>query len=85
MLAASENYKGIKFVRVSSLPVDQKNAIWESINHRLVIKILKDEALLNDCIQYHHYTSWYDEVFNTAAKQKSIKIETTSDSLAIAS
>lgn len=68
MLAAPENYRGIKFVRISSLPAEQKNQIWSSFNINLVIKILKEEALLNDCLQYNHYVAWYKNIFEPHRK-----------------
>lgn len=54
----AENFKGIEFVRISSLPEDQKERIWQSFQHDKIIKIVKDHALLNDCILYQDYVSW---------------------------
>ncbi|GHM99937.1 hypothetical protein WSM22_14270 [Cytophagales bacterium WSM2-2] len=85
MLVASENYKGIKFVRISSLPVEQKNLIWKSVNTNLVIKILKDDTLLNDCLQYNHYATWYENFFKTTLRPESVQIEHAADSFKIAS
>lgn len=53
-----ENFKGIEFVRISSLPEDQKERIWKSFQHDKIIKIVKDRALMNDCILYQDYVSW---------------------------
>lgn len=58
MRALSEIYKGIEFVRISSLPEDQKAAIWQSLERDKVIKILKADSLLNDCILYTDYIEW---------------------------
>ncbi|HTH58391.1 MAG TPA: hypothetical protein VL728_20230 [Cyclobacteriaceae bacterium] len=82
MLAASENYKGIKFVRISSLPVDQKNQIWKSIDQTTIIKILKGDTLMNDCVQYKDYLAWYQEIYPPIDGQKPILAPTE---LAIAS
>lgn len=82
MLVASENYKGIKFIRISSLPADQKNQIWKSINHRAIIKILKGDTLLNDCVQYKHYVIWYKDDYSPVEGRKTILVP---DKLAIAS
>ena len=76
MLAASENYKGIKFVRISSLPLDQKNLIRKSINRREIIKILKEDTLLNDCVQYEHYVTWYKDNFSPNENAKTIPVST---------
>ena len=56
-----ENYKGIEFVRISSLPADQKEIIWNSVNTQKIIKILRDNELLNDCLQYGDYQNWYKQ------------------------
>ncbi len=53
-----ENFKGIEFVRISSLPAEQKEKIWQSFQHDKIIKIVKDKTLLNDCILYNDYLSW---------------------------
>jgi hypothetical protein len=55
-----ENFKGIEFVRISSLPAEQKEKIWQSFQHDKIIKIVKDTTLLNDCILYNDYVSWLD-------------------------
>ncbi len=85
MRASAENFKGIKYVRISTLPVDQKNLIWKSINQNLIIKILRDDALLNDCLQYDHYVNWYEAIFKLDVQEKSVEIETPGRTLAIAS
>lgn len=82
MLVASELYKGIKFVRISSLPLDQKNQIWKSINPNTVIKILQGDTLLNDCVQYKHYESWYKNFFSPLKEASAVPVATQ---LAIAS
>ncbi len=53
-----ENFKGIEFVRISSLPAEQKEKIWQSFQHDKIIKIVKGKTLLNDCILYNDYVSW---------------------------
>ena len=59
MKAFIENYKGIEFVRISALPEDQKKVFWNSFDRHKIIKILRNEELLNDCIQYRDYQDWY--------------------------
>lgn len=58
MKAQVENYKGIEFVRISSLPEDQKQAFWDSFDRHKIIKIMRNQELLNDCIQYSDYQAW---------------------------
>jgi hypothetical protein len=66
MIAAVENYKGIEFVRISTLPEDQKKMIWASAYQHKVIKILRGEELLNDCLPYVNYVEWYQQSYKTA-------------------
>lgn len=64
MKAAAEIYKGIEFVRIFSLPDEQKVLIWQSLDRSKIIKILRENTLLNDCIQYQDYLSWYRETID---------------------
>jgi hypothetical protein len=63
MRAEVENYKGIEFVRISSLPETQKSVFWQSFDKSKIIKILRTDSLLNDCVQYHDYTEWVSKHF----------------------
>jgi len=56
-----ESYKGIEFVRISSLETNEKNLIWQTLGHDKIIKILRDNELLNDCIQFHDYLAWRNQ------------------------
>jgi hypothetical protein len=59
MLVDPEHYKGISFVRISMLPAEQRAKIRESFGRELIVKILRDNALINDCIVYDDYVSWF--------------------------
>ncbi len=72
MRATSEIYKGIEFVRISSLPEDQKVAIWSSFDREKIIKILKVDALMNDCILYRDYLDWLGQ-----SRTKVIEVKNT--------
>jgi hypothetical protein len=63
MRAEVENYKGIEFVRISSLPETQKSVFWQSFDKSKIIKILRTDSLLNDCVQYHDYAEWVSQHF----------------------
>ena len=65
MRTPAENYKGIEFVRISTLPEDQKQLIWTTLKRDKIIKILKSDCLLNDCIQLRDYEAWYSENYKT--------------------
>jgi len=86
MLATEENYRGINFVRISSLPTEQKKKIRQTVSHDLIIKIKKGDSLLTDCIQYNHYVSWYENNFRVERESKLAEVELSIlNNLAIAS
>ncbi|PZR36282.1 MAG: hypothetical protein DI538_14155 [Azospira oryzae] len=67
MKVISESYKGIEFVRISSLDAHEKSLIWQTLGRGKVIKILRDNELLNDCIQYHDYMAWRKQMIEPAS------------------
>ena len=73
MRAAAENYRGIEYIRISSLPLAQKKLIYQSLNQKLIINILRQDAILNDCLQYRHYITWYENVYKLAAQEKVVE------------
>ena len=63
MKVSAENYKGIEFVRLSRLPEDQKVLLLQSLTSDKIIKILRENELLTDCVQYKHYEAWYGKLY----------------------
>lgn len=61
MIAKPEVFKGIEYVRISSLSSDVREELWRSFQHDKIIKIVKDQALLNDCILYQDFKRWLSE------------------------
>ena len=57
-----ENYKGIQFVRISSLPKEQKEIFWSTFEQEKIIKVLRNQELLVDCIPYSDYTAWMEKI-----------------------
>lgn len=53
-----ERFKGIEFVRISSMPKDQQARVWESFEREKIFKIVTDQSLLNDCILYNDFAAW---------------------------
>lgn len=53
-----ENFRGIEFVRISSLSKEQQGQVWDSFDHDKIIKIMKDKSLMNDCILYADFQKW---------------------------
>ena len=43
------------------MPEEQKEKIWQSFQQDKIIKIVRDQSLLNDCILYNDYVSWLNE------------------------
>jgi hypothetical protein len=61
MKADAKVYKGIEFVRLSSLNKEQAASIGESAFAKKTIKILCDNELLSDCLPYSYYLEWYHQ------------------------
>ena len=72
-MAEREIYKGIEFIRISKLSTDQRDKIIASFPKDKIIKILRDEVLLSDCIQYHEYQEWASEHYLPIVSTVSIK------------
>jgi hypothetical protein len=63
MLKPAEIYKGIEFVRISQLPAEQQEKLKHTIKRDKIIKILIDNILVNDCVQYPDYKAWFMEIY----------------------
>jgi hypothetical protein len=63
VLAEPEHYKGIFYVQLLALPIDQRSKIRASSYRDTIIKILKDDLLLNDCLSYTDYLEWHTTQF----------------------
>jgi len=63
MKVSAEYYKGIEFIRISKLPEEQRKQIVLALPSDNVIKILRENELLTDCIQFKHYEAWFDQVY----------------------
>jgi hypothetical protein len=53
-----EQFRGIQFVRISSMSKDQQEQVWNSFDRDKIIKIVKEQSLLNDCILFSDFTAW---------------------------
>ncbi len=70
MKVNSTVYKGIEFVEISSLPIEQKTSLLQTINPDLLIKILVDGKLMSRCLQYRHYEEWYETSYRPSLNGK---------------
>ncbi len=73
MQAKSEFYRGIEFIRITSLPADQKETFLKYLSQDKVIKILKDDTLISDCILYSDYLTWYQAQHQTSVANNDAK------------
>ncbi|RLD19221.1 MAG: hypothetical protein DRI71_12145 [Bacteroidetes bacterium] len=55
----NRTYKGIEYIQLSSLPTAQAESLKATLTERTLIKILKDDVVLNDCVLYGSYEEWY--------------------------
>lgn len=74
-------YRGIHFIRISNLPNDQKDYFEQWLSPDKVIKILIDKQISHDCVQYHHYKNWYDNVFPVVNKREKARIPADNEAL----
>ncbi len=58
-MVKSTIYKGIEFVRLSSLSKSEQELFQKTFNPNLFIKILIGEEIVHDCIQYKDYVTWF--------------------------
>lgn len=63
MKVNSTIFKGIEYVQLSQLPEEQREKILETINRNLIIKIMIDEKIVGNCLQFKDYEVWYENVF----------------------
>jgi hypothetical protein len=63
MMKESKVYKGIEYIRLDELPVAQRDLLVNTINKELIIKIMIDGKIINDCLQYREYSFWYNSVY----------------------
>lgn len=57
-------YKGIEFVSVQDLPAEQQ-FLLQTEDKIERIKILIDDKIVSNCIQYKHYSAWYTECYES--------------------
>ena len=63
MKVDSKIFKGIEYIQLDELPQLQQDALIETLNEHLFIKILIDGKIVTRCLQYKDYCHWYDTVF----------------------
>lgn len=64
----AEEYKGIKFIRISKLPAEEAEQIAPWSRSRR-ITILTEQGMWRDCIQFKDYKDWYENNFQPEASR----------------
>ena len=87
MKVKSTIYKGIEYIQINTLPKEQMDSLMKTINRELLIKILIDDKLVGNCLQFKDYESWFDLVYSSdrpiakAVKEKEKTLEAEAVSL----
>ena len=58
-MVKSTIYKGIEFVTVSSLSKEERELFQKTFKRSLLIKILINDEIVHDCVQYKDYILWH--------------------------
>lgn len=73
MKVDSKIYKGIEYIQVSELPNAQREKLLQTLDRDLFIKILIDEKIIGQCIQYKDYEAWFENTYAGSASRVSKK------------
>lgn len=73
----NRTYKGIEYIELSSLPVAEAESLKASLTQRTLIKILKDDEVLKDCVLYSAYEKWFAANYKEVEKAKLQVIQTS--------
>jgi hypothetical protein len=63
MKIPAKNFKGIVYVQLSELPVEQQELILQTIRKDLFIKLLIGDKVIGSCLQYKDYEVWYHNIY----------------------
>jgi hypothetical protein len=80
MKVSCKIYRGIEYVQLSELPKEQKEKISESLSGESLIKILIDETIVSNCIQYKDYEFWFENVYKKMIPATVAKIDRRAES-----
>lgn len=67
---AEQVFRGIHFIRLSDLPEDQATGLKESLEYEQQIKIMINNEIIPDCVQYHHYEEWFENKYLPQLNEK---------------
>ena len=55
------NYKGIEYIRLSTLSPIQAESIRSTLDRNQVINIQVGQQILRDCVLYKYYEAWHQQ------------------------
>ena len=70
MKVNSKVYKGIEYIQLTDLPKEQQDLIVQYRSEDFFIKILVENNVVNNCIQYRDYDAWFETVYRKATVSK---------------
>lgn len=56
---SKRTFKGIDYIRLSSLTTEQAASLKSDLNSRTLIKILMFDEVIDDCVLYSAYEKWF--------------------------
>ena len=71
MKVNSKIYKGIEYIQLTDLPKDQQALIIQHLDENYFIKILVENSVISQCIQYKDYVMWFETVYGDDAAVES--------------
>ena len=69
---AKRTYKGIEYIRLGSLPKQQADALVKTLDPRTLIKIQMYDEVIEDCVLYEVYESWYGKLEKESVAQQAV-------------
>jgi|SRR5690606_5085324 hypothetical protein len=69
MIVKPSLYRGIEFVCITDLPAEQQILLQSSPQFPERINILIEGEIKRNCIQYHAYVQWFQDVYKTSVAQ----------------
>lgn len=59
-----QNYRGIFYVKLETLPEEQKNQLGNWLPVTDLIKLKVDERIIDNCVNYQDYLFWYENFYS---------------------
>jgi len=69
---AKRSFKGIEYIRLSSLSLSHADKLAKSLNSRTIIKIQMQDSIIDDCVLYHAYEDWFNNYSEEPVTQTAV-------------